>query len=291
MSAFVAVAASGLVLEGAATGAWVVLVATVGVATVGLVDDLRPLPAGVRLGAQVAAAVAVVAAGSGALDQAWTLVRFPGWALGSLSALWIVWMTNLYNFMDGIDGLAGGQTAIAGVALAAAAAGIGADTVVLLALVLAAAAGGFLLLNFPPASIFMGDVGSTAIGFFLASLPFVPGPAVLPVEAVGLCTALFVLDATATLVRRISRGERLFQAHRTHWYQRPLAVGIEHRTITLAAYPGMIAMGAAGIAYPGAPPPARVVLVVGAVALFGVYASAVRQLERRGGVVNVERNP
>jgi len=195
--------------------------------------------------------------------------------------VWIVWMTNLYNFMDGIDGIAGGQAVIAGAAIAAAAMGTGATTPALLALLIAAAAGGFLVLNFPPASIFMGDVGSTAIGFLFASLPFVPGPAVVPVEVVALAAALFVLDATTTLARRISRGERFFQAHRTHWYQRPLACGVPHRSITLAAYPGMVAVGAAAIAYSTASYPVRLVIVGGAVGLFLVYASTVRQIERR----------
>ena len=192
-----------------------------------------------------------------------------------------MWITNLYNFMDGIDGLAAGQAVIAGGALALAASASGALLVANASAALAVAALGFLAFNFPPASIFMGDVGSTAIGFFFACTPFLAGDGAVPVEAVGLALALFILDATVTLVRRVVRRERLSQAHRTHFYQRPLALGFGHRRITLAAYVGMAVVAALATRYGYGETRVRLLLIASAAAVFAVYASIVVGLESR----------
>jgi UDP-N-acetylmuramyl pentapeptide phosphotransferase/UDP-N-acetylglucosamine-1-phosphate transferase len=288
----VAFFASAVYVAIARDGRWqtaLLVLATGAISVVGLVDDLRPLPARVRFAAQLVAATAVVAASGPRLTEAWTLLPLPAWIAAPLSVLWIVWLTNLYNFMDGIDGIAGGQAVIAGASIGAAAFAVGAQAEGALALAAAAAAAGFLTLNFPPARIFMGDVGSTALGFFFASLPFLPSSrAAVPVEVVGLALALFVLDATWTVIRRMARGERFFQAHRTHWYQRPLAQGVSHRSITLAVFPGMVAMGAAAVAYVKVASVVRAVLVVSAVGLFAAYASLVLQLERRAAALAPE---
>jgi UDP-N-acetylmuramyl pentapeptide phosphotransferase/UDP-N-acetylglucosamine-1-phosphate transferase len=285
MCAFLPIAAAAVVLSGGGTGALWTVVATAAIAALGLVDDLRPLPARWRFGVQLAAATAVVGANLATVEGAWTLLPLPVWLLAPMSVLWIVWVTNLYNFMDGIDGLAAGQAAIAGAAICAVAIAVGAPMQATLALALVGAVLGFLVLNFPPASIFMGDVGSTAIGFFLASVPFLPGSGRIPVEVVGLAVALFILDATTTLIRRLARGERFFEAHRTHVYQRPLALGVPHRVITLAAYPGMIAVAGFALVYPHASSQVRLALVAAAVAVFGGYAYAVAFLERRSGAL------
>ncbi len=281
MCGFLPAAVAASAIARASPGTWVIIAATAVISCVGLLDDLRPLAARVRFLAQLVAAVAVVGSNPTAVRDAWTLVPLPVAVVVPLSVLWIVWVTNLYNFMDGIDGFAGGQAVIAGAAIAVAAFSVGATSQGTLALAMAAAALGFLILNFPPASIFMGDVGSTAIGFLFASLPFLPGASGVPVEVVVLALGLFILDATTTLVRRLARGERFFQAHRTHWYQRPLAVGIAHRAITLTSYPGMLFVGALAIAYPAAPARVRWILVGAAVATFVAYAWTVLSTERR----------
>jgi len=264
--------------------ALVIIAATFFISAVGLVDDLMQLPARVRIGAQCIAAAVVIAAARHHLPNAWSIFgALPLWALVPLSFLWIVWLTNLYNFMDGIDGLAGGQAVIASLGIAAAAFGEGAQLHGMLALILAAAVLGFMLFNFPPASIFMGDVGSTAIGFFFASLPFLGGERAVPVEAVAVALALFILDATITLFRRMARGERLSQAHRTHYYQRPLAFGIPHRRVTMTAWAGMLLTAAACAAWPALGLSWRLALVAGAVTLFLSYVGAVHIIERPGG--------
>lgn len=283
MVAFLPAAFLVAALGGAGTAVFSALVGTAIVSALGLVDDLRPLPARLRLIVQFLAASLVVALSWENLPAAWSLFGSvtPRWLLGGLSVLWIVWLTNLYNFMDGIDGLAAGQAVVGGAALALVGYSAGAAVPALLAVLLVAGALGFLALNFPPATIFMGDVGSTAIGFFLASLPLVAEGGAIPVEAAGLAVALFILDATWTLFRRIRRRERLSQAHRSHVYQRPLALGVGHRTITLTSYAGMVLVAAGAVAYSGVGTTGRVLLLAGAVLVFAVLANVVASLERR----------
>lgn len=260
-------------------GAWPVVVGTAAVAALGFADDLRPIPARFRFAVQLLAAAAVVWARRAALMAGFSwLVQAPVWLLAPLAILWIVWMTNLFNFMDGIDGLAGGQAVLAALGLGAAAFLGGAPQAGVLLLLLAAASLGFLLFNFPPASIFMGDAGSTAIGFFLACVPLLPG-APVPLEAVWIGAGLFIIDATATLVRRVVQGERWFEAHRTHWYQRPLAFGVPHRTITLFAWSAMAVLAFAVGAWPELSPAARLALMLLPPALFVPLAAVVRRLE------------
>lgn len=269
-----------------------VLGATAAIALVGLVDDVRSLPARWRFVVHVLAAAAVVLSRRNEIGWVFApldaLLPVPVLAAGAI--LWIVWVTNLYNFMDGIDGLAGGQAVIASVAVAAAAFGGGATTTGWLMLFLAAAAAGFLVFNFPPASIFMGDVGSTTIGFLLACVPFMPEARPVPIELVGVALSLFILDGTVTLLRRVARGERWFEAHRTHYYQRPVAAGMSHRTVTLVAYGAMILVAASAVAYPVAVREMRFLLVLLPVLIFLALATTVHALEWRASrrVANAE---
>jgi UDP-N-acetylmuramyl pentapeptide phosphotransferase/UDP-N-acetylglucosamine-1-phosphate transferase len=283
MLAFLPVAAVVTALGAPRAETFVVLGATAVISLLGFIDDLWSLPARVRFGVQIAAALAVVWTSAMNATDVWLLLpeECPAWFAAILSVLWIVWMTNLYNFMDGIDGLAGGQAVIGGVAVGVAAALGGAPEIALLALLLGAAALGFLRFNFPPASIFMGDVGSTAIGFFVASVPFLPSAGPVPIEVVGIAFAMFILDATVTLLRRMSRGERFFEAHRSHFYQRLLKYGVPHRTITLTAYAAMAVSGVAAVAYSQATIGVGVALVLVPVGIFVGLATAITRVERR----------
>ena len=259
------------------------LAATALIALLGLADDVKPLPARIRFGVQLALASLVVAASwnrlpaaAGALG-AWLPVP----VLAVLAVLWIVWLTNLYNFMDGIDGLAGAQALIAGLGLAAVAASLGAGTTGWLLLALAGSSLGFLLFNFPPASIFLGDVGATAIGFFFGVLPLFPEARPVPVELVALSLSLFVLDATLTLLRRVARGEKWYTPHRTHLYQRPVVAGVGHRAVLLVAAAAMAIVSGCAVAWARVPQVGRFALVALAVALFLAANVAVLRLERR----------
>ena len=150
-----------------------------------------------------------------------------------LAAFYLVWMLNLYNFMDGIDGIAGIEAVTAGVGgalvyWAAVMPSTGA------AALLAAAALGFLVWNFPPAKIFMGDAGSGFLGLILGALSLqaaVARPALLWCWLVLL--GVFIVDATMTLIRRLLRGERVYEAHRSHAYQHASRELGAHRPVTL----------------------------------------------------------
>jgi len=275
---------AGLVAGRIATSSLLVpLAATALVALLGLADDLRPLPARVRFSVQVVLASTVVAASWSRLAA--VAGALGGWlpvpALAVLAVLWIVWLTNLYNFMDGIDGLAGGQALIASLGLAAVAVGSGAATSGWLLVALAGSSLGFLLFNFPPSSIFMGDVGSTALGFLFGCLPLLPEARGVPVEAVALALSLFLLDATTTLARRVARGEKWHEPHRTHLYQRPVVAGIGHRAVTLIAWAGMAVCAACAVAWPQSSASARVGLLVGPFVLFAAAHMVVRRVEAR----------
>ncbi|MBX9619602.1 MAG: glycosyltransferase family 4 protein [Hyphomicrobiales bacterium] len=201
------------------------LVAVLMLAFVSWIDDRRPLPWRVRLSVQsvaVAGTLGMFAAGSTlplALPVPLLFILVPFVVLG-----WL-WVTNLTNFMDGIDGIVGVEMIAfaTGSALCLHLVGAAPELVALL-LALAAASAGFLWWNWPPAKIFLGDVGSIPLGFLIGFFMLVLVSHGLWGAALAL-PATFLTDATLTLFLRFRRGERLTQAHRHHFYQR--AAGLE----------------------------------------------------------------
>lgn len=161
-----------------------------------------------------------------------------GYAGVALTILGIVWALNLFNFMDGIDGIAASQATFmagAGAALAAFAGMSGSTPAV--GLIFAAASLGFLVWNWPPARIFMGDVGSGYLGFALAVI----GLAAMNERAIMLPVwlilgGIFFIDATVTLFRRLARRERFYEAHRTHAYQWQARRWNSHLRVTIACF-------------------------------------------------------
>lgn len=158
-----------------------------------------------------------------------------GWIGNVLSVFGLVWALNLFNFMDGIDGLAGSEAACIGLLAGGLAfafhAGSGAS---LLAICLGLAALGFLVWNWPPAKIFMGDVGSGYLGFLIAVLAVADTRTNPAAPFIWLILAgVFFADATATLIRRWRRGERVHEAHRSHAYQHLSRHWNSHQTVTL----------------------------------------------------------
>ena len=247
------------------------------IVAVGLIDDLRRIgPLSKYLGQLLAAIIAVW---SGAIFLHFKLpfgveITF-GWVIGAL--LTIVWLTgfsNFFNFMDGIDGLAGGVGAIYSLALSAVCIGTGHRLLGAGCLMMAAACLGFLAHNFPPAKIFMGDVGSLFIGYVLAALAVWTtnsGARPAPFIAALLIFGTFIYDATFTIIRRIRRREKLYQAHRSHLYQRLVIAGQSHRRVSLTYYGLSAMLGAAGIVYTFSADRTRIIILILSAALLAAF--------------------
>lgn len=213
------------------------------------VDDRRGLPIALRFAVQLAMAAAVLLAyGAGGAPS--FIVGTPGGLptvaasvlAVSAGALAVAWMTNLYNFMDGSDGLAGGMACFGFGAYALAARLAGDDALAGASSALAGAALGFLCFNFHPARVFLGDAGSIPLGFLAAVLGWHGVRAgAWPPWFPLLVFSPFIADATGTLLARGLRGERVWQAHRTHVYQRMVAAGFGHRATALLWYALMAA--------------------------------------------------
>ena len=237
---------------------------------VSLLDDLKGVSVPWRLIAHFTSALLGMAA---LLDAAYGI-----W-LTFAAALATVWMTNLYNFMDGADGLAGGMAVF----------GFGAYGLVALAggdfqfaainLSVAAAALGLLWFNFPPARVFMGDVGAIPLGYLAAVLGvagWVRGD--WPIWFGAVVFSPFIVDASWTLLKRLVRGARVWQAHREHCYQRLVQSGWGHRKTVLAEYGLMTLMGCmAAVGMHGNPAEQTAALI----AVVLVYAGLIIVIERR----------
>ncbi len=152
-----------------------------------------------------------------------------------LAVLGIVWSINMYNFMDGIDGLAASEAVVVATFGGFLSLMSGSTTVALLAFGVSLSVGGFLVWNWPPAKIFMGDVGSGFLGFTFAYLALFSEKTkgVTLIVWLALLSA-FVVDATLTLIRRVVSGEKWYQPHRTHAYELAVQVGYTHRQVTVS---------------------------------------------------------
>tara|TARA_R110002110_G_scaffold415612_3_gene651877 strand:+ start:72486 stop:73511 length:1026 start_codon:yes stop_codon:yes gene_type:complete len=213
------------------TTLWLIPLAAGLLAGVSWIDDLMTLGPLPRLGAQFAAALAGAFLIEGAVFQG----LLPGPLDTIVAAIGWVWFVNLFNFMDGIDGISGVEALAIGIGLLL----IGAvgtsplDASHGQALAIAAAAFGFLIWNWPPARIFLGDSGSVPLGYLLGWL-------LLSLAASGEWQATVILplyylaDATITLFRRIARGEKFWHAHRDHYYQAAIKRGMSHARVSSA---------------------------------------------------------
>ncbi|MBZ5498498.1 MAG: glycosyltransferase family 4 protein [Acidobacteriia bacterium] len=209
------------------------------VAGVSWIDDLRSLPNSLRFAVHLLATLVAIA-GLGY----WHVIDLPlygplalGWWGAVLTAVWIVGLTNAYNFMDGTDGIAGGLALAAGLGWAFLGWEAGDLLVGGLGLLIACSCLGFLVHNWPPARIFMGDVGSAFLGYTLAVLPVMfagigSESGAAPVVGCALVWP-FVFDTAFTFTRRLLRRENVFSAHRSHLYQRLIAAGSSHRRVAL----------------------------------------------------------
>lgn len=197
-------------------GAWIVLAASAFLALVGAIDDLRPIPVAPRLVLQALAAAAVLYALPAGLR---ILPMLPAWGEDALLLIGLLWFVNLVNFMDGLDWM---TVVEAGSVLAALTiiglCGALPPAATLLAIVLGGALLGFAPFNRPVARLFLGDVGSLPIGLLIGWLLILLASRHL--AAALLLPLYYLADATLTLMRRLSSGERIWVAHRSHFYQR-----------------------------------------------------------------------
>lgn len=223
------------------------------VAALSWIDDLRGVHFAARFMAHGLAAAALLAFAAPPREIALPFlgtveIGFWGWPL---AFLWIVGLTNAYNFMDGIDGIAGTQALLAGAGWACAFWISGSPFLAGVAAVLGGASLGFLARNWSPAKVFMGDVGSAFLGYTFAALPLLARmesgvDPKLPVLGLAMLWP-FVFDSLLTFLIRLARRENVFQAHRTHLYQRLVRSGMSHASVTLLYGALSLAGVAAGI--------------------------------------------
>jgi Fuc2NAc and GlcNAc transferase len=212
----------------------VLLFAVILLAIVGWLDDRYELHFGLRIMAQILIGVVVLSV-IGSFDY----LEIAGYTIPLafvapvITLLWFLWMTNLYNFMDGIDGIAAGQGAVAGCFLGIWFTIHDDHVMALFSYVIMAASSGFLVWNWAPARVFMGDVGSLTLGGVFALMALVANKLhQIPFGAFVLLFGVFLADATVTLITRILQGKIFWQAHREHLYQRAVIAGWSHAQVT-----------------------------------------------------------
>lgn len=217
---------------------WIWTLSSLMLVIVSLVDDVHNLPAGLRLFVQLAIAIITL-----------SFMRLGGVADTFLLVLALAWMTNLYNFMDGSDGLAGGMAVIGFGAYAIAASEAGHAELMLLSGTISSASLAFLIFNFYPARIFMGDAGSIPLGFLAGAFGiFGWQQGIWPLWFPLLVFSAFIFDASLTLAKRALRGERIWEAHRSHYYQRLVQMGWGHRKTAIVEYGLMLATAGSALA-------------------------------------------
>jgi Fuc2NAc and GlcNAc transferase len=258
----------------------IALFGTIPIALVGWLDDKKGVSPQVRFPIHILSALWALfwIGGMPTLmlgGQVFTLGHIIG---GLLALVGIVWATNLYNFMDGSDGIAGAEALTIGLTGAMLLWAAGAEGLSLLSLSTGGAALGFLFWNWSPARIFMGDVGSGALGFWFAALALSSERSMaVPATLWGLIAGVFVVDATLTVVRRAMRREQLHVAHRTHAYQRMVAAGWTHRHVAMAVIAINFVLGLLAFVAQRIPEYDYLVVAAGFVMLFAIYALVERR--------------
>lgn len=234
-------------------------------------DDRYELPAFLRFAVH-GAAVAVGLLALPQTDLVWQGI-LPWWADRAATLLLWLWFINLYNFMDGIDGLAGSETILIGTGLALVSVAVGGPNLSGVAgAALAGSAAGFLTHNWRPARMFMGDVGSIPLGYILGFLLIslsMRGHWV----AAAILPAYYLADATITLSRRLLRGEKIWKAHREHFYQKAAMGARRHDRVVLTITRYNLGLLVLALASLVAGPP---MLILGAIVIAALLHALVR---------------
>lgn len=240
---------SGVLMKPPAWWPWLLVAAGL-VLVISLLDDRHSLAIVPRFAAQILAGIVLLSAGL--LPDAAHLwgspVPIPDWIRFLVALLFVVWMVNLYNFMDGMDGFAGGMAVFGFGCIAILGWRAEASLFSAANLSVAFASAGFLVFNFPPARIFMGDAGASLLGFLAAaSILWASQQEVFPLWVGILIFSPFIVDATVTLVSRIWAREPFWRPHRQHSYQRLVRSGWSHRRTTVLGYLLMLMTGGTSI--------------------------------------------
>lgn len=247
----------------------------VAIATLSYFDDKRGLPIKLRLSVQIICAL-LLSLGGIALRE----ISLPGyqwvipfWISIVISVVFIVWMINLYNFMDGMDGFAAGMAVVGFASLSILGYIAGHNLFFISSLVIATAAAGFLIFNFPPARIFMGDTGSASLGLLAGAFSLWGSKEeIYPFWISLIIFSPFILDATVTLLKRLIRGEVIWQAHKSHYYQRLVEKGWGHKRTVLFEYGIMIICAIAAIIATRLPSNAQWVAITVVVLMYTLLA-------------------
>lgn len=249
-------------------------------ASVSYLDDRKEVSAFYRLVVHFIVACFLIACGVIPNNS----LQFPQAVVTASYLLSTVWLINLYNFMDGMDGFAAGM-AVSGFAFYAVFGWLhGGNLFFVVCLILSLANLGFLIFNFPPARIFMGDVGSAPLGFLCAGLSLWGiRDGIFPMWVPLLVFSPFIVDATVTLIKRLLKGEKVWHAHRSHYYQRLVQLGWGHKKTVLAEYGLMAAVGLSALYLTLFHEQEIVVLGLTAWAIvYFLFAIIIKRMERKG---------
>lgn len=269
---------------------WGFLGCAIVLALVSFVDDVMQRTFLVKAFTQALCTVIVLGTG-----VVLSLLAFPvigemqlGWTGYAVTFLWMVGLTNAYNFMDGLDGLAGGVTVIAGAFLGGIALSQDSTFVYMVSYVLLASTAGFLVMNWSPAKIFMGDVGSAFLGFAFATLAVIGANldrGHLSFYVVPMLLFHFIFDTAFTFFRRLARGEKVYLPHRTHLYQLLNRTGFSHRAVSLLYCAMTVAQGIGACVVVIVEPQHKVLVFVPFLLFYAVCAWWIVQRARGAGVI------
>lgn len=263
---------------------------TVTIAAVSLYDDVFNKPFLVKLSTQMLAVAVVLGSGIiiDVISLPWIGPVELGWLSWPLSFLWIIGLTNAFNFMDGLDGLAAGTAVIASSFFLVITYSLGSSFVYIHCYTVLAGSLGFLVYNFPPAKIFMGDVGSAMLGFVFATLAIIAArydASHTSFMVVPLLLFTFIYDTSFTFVRRWLRGENVTQAHRSHLYQLLNRMGYSHLTVSLGHYLATAVLGCAAVWMSRIGGSRRVAVFLPVLVVHVAYSVWVLRMARRRGLL------
>ena len=261
---------------------WCIEIPILLLTAVSFADDVWNLPARWRFLAHFVAATIFVYWGLGLVSVDIVAI---------LIVMVMVWMINLYNFMDGSDGLAGGMAMIGFCVYGVAALLAQRSDLAVVSFSIAGSATAFLIYNFHPAKVFLGDVGSIPLGFAAGSLGLLGwNRSIWPLWFPLLVFSPFIVDATLTLLKRLSHRERVWEGHREHYYQRMVRMGWGHSKTALVEYGLMVCVGSSAVIALRWSQSTQVVLLVGWACVYSGIAFSLDRAWQRYQATQTDAN-